>query len=109
MLFAELASFTHTFNLLPSKGRESDDDSFRLHFFELLEIDVADPFMPQLYVSTGSMALGIHCRFHLARIEDKHLTFISTASDNRTFFFNEAPSVVDENLHALFQNLADQD
>ena len=46
MLFVELASFTHTCNLLLIKGRESDDDFFRLHSFELLEIDAVDPFMP---------------------------------------------------------------
>mgnify|MGYP007109642940 CR=1 FL=1 len=46
MLFTELASFAYTCNLLLSKGRESDDDSFDLHAFHLLEIDVADPFVP---------------------------------------------------------------
>ena len=44
MLFTELASFAYTCNLLLSKGQESDDDSFDLHAFHLLEIDVADPF-----------------------------------------------------------------
>ena len=46
VLFAELAGFTYTCNLLLGKGRESDDDSFRLHSFELLEINVADSFVP---------------------------------------------------------------
>ena len=45
MLFTELAGFTYACNLL-GKGRESNDDPFRLHSFELLEIDVADPFVP---------------------------------------------------------------
>ena len=31
--------------LLLYKVGESDDDFFRLHSFELLEIDVADPFV----------------------------------------------------------------
>ena len=31
--------------LLLYKVGESDDDSFRLHSFELLEINVADPFV----------------------------------------------------------------
>ena len=46
VLFAELVGFSHTCNLLLGKGRESDDDSFRLHSFERLAIDVAHPFMP---------------------------------------------------------------
>ena len=45
VLFSELAGLTHACNLLLSEGRESDDNSFRLHSFELLEIDVADPFV----------------------------------------------------------------
>ena len=61
MLLAELASFTHSGNLLLCKSRESDDDSFRLHSLELLEIGVAYPLEPQLYVGVGSLALGIHC------------------------------------------------
>ena len=46
MLLAELASFTQSNNLLLYKGRESDDDSFRLYSFELLDIDVAYRFVP---------------------------------------------------------------
>ena len=46
MLFSELAGLTHACNLLLSEGRESDGDSFHLHSFELLEIDVAYPLVP---------------------------------------------------------------
>ena len=60
MLFAELASFAHASNLLFGEGRESGDDSFRLHSCELLEIDVVNPFVPLLYVGVGSITLGIH-------------------------------------------------
>ena len=42
LLLSKLTGCTYAFNLLLSKGRESDDDSFRMHAFELLEIDVAD-------------------------------------------------------------------
>ena len=61
MLFVELACFAHTDNLRLSKSRKSDDESFRLHSLELLEIGVAYPLEPQLYVGVGSLALGIHC------------------------------------------------
>ena len=106
MLFAEFSGFAYTCTLFLDKGRESDDDSFGLHSFELLEIDVADPFMPQLYVGVGSMALGKHCRFHLVRVEDEHPTLSATASDKSTFFFDEASSIVEANLHAVFDYLA---
>mgnify|MGYP000550673338 CR=1 FL=1 len=109
MLLAELASFTQSNNLLLYKGRESDDDSFRLHSFELLEIDVADPFVPQLYVGVGSMALSKHCRFHLVRIEDEHSSFSSSASYDSAFLFDEAATFVELNLHDLFHDLADRD
>ena len=57
MLFAELTGFTYTCHLFFGKSWESDDDSFRLHSFELLEINVADPFVPQFHVGVGIMAL----------------------------------------------------
>ena len=38
MLFVELASITHSGNLLLCKDLESNDDSFRVHPFELFEI-----------------------------------------------------------------------
>ena len=46
VLFSELTSVTYASNLLLSEGRESDGDSFHLHSFELLEIDVAYPLVP---------------------------------------------------------------
>ena len=46
MLLAELARFAYTFNLLLFVCRESDDDSFRFHCFEFVEIDVADSLVP---------------------------------------------------------------
>ena len=70
---------------------------------------MANPFMPKLYVSVDSMLFGKHCRFHLMRIEDEHLTFSLTVSDNSVFFFDEAPSVIEVNLHAMFHILADVD
>ena len=42
MLLAELARFAYTFNLLLFKSGDSDDDSFRFHCFEFVEIDLAD-------------------------------------------------------------------
>ena len=65
--------------------------------------------MPQLYVGVGSLAPSIHCRFHLVRAEDEHLTFSPTASDKSTFFFDEASFVVEMNLHALFHYLTNWD
>ena len=106
VLFAELASLTYTYNILLSESREFDDDSFQLHSLELLEIDVAYPLVLQLYVGVGSLALGIHCRSQLVRVEDEHSTFSPTTSDKSAFFFDEASSIVEANLHALFNYLA---
>ena len=94
MLLAELAGFTYTCNLLLSKVRESNDVSFLLQSFELLEIDVA---------------LCEHGHFYLVQLEDKNSTFPSTTSDNSTFLFNEATSVIELDLHALLHNLVDWD
>ena len=105
VLFVELIGFAYACNLLLGKGWEFDDDSFRLHSFELLEINVVNPFVSQLYVVVGSMALGIHCRLYLVRIKDENPTFSSTASDKSCFFFNEASVVVEVNVHALFRYL----
>ena len=55
------------------------------------------------------MALAKHCRFHLVRLEDKHSSLSSTLSDNPAFLFDEAPIVVEANLHAPFHDLADRD
>ena len=106
VLFAELRSFTYACNFLFGESRESGDNSFRLHSLKLLEIDVAYPLVPQLYVSVGSLALGIHCRIHLVRVEDEHLTFSPTPSDESAFFFDEASSIIEADLHALFDYLA---
>ena len=110
MLFSELTGLTDACNLLLSESQEFDDDSFGLHSFELLEIDVAYPLVPQLNVGVDSLTPGIHCRFHLMRVEDEHLTFSPTTCDKSvTFFFNESSSIIEANLHALFHNLADRD
>ena len=106
MLFPELAGFAYTCHLLFSKIRESDDDSFRLHPFKFLEIDVADSFVPQLYVGVDFPAHCIHNRFHLVRVEDEHPTFSPTPSDESAFFFDEASSIIEADLHALFDYLA---
>ena len=37
------------------------------------------------------------------------MTFSSTAGNKSTFFFDEASSIVEANLHALFENLANLD
>ena len=70
MLFAEMAGFACTCHFLFGKGEEFDDDSFSLHPFGLWEIDVADSFVPHLYVGVGFMAFGIHGCFHLMRVEN---------------------------------------
>ena len=65
MLLAELAGRTYTFNLFLLECRDPDDDSFRLHCLELLEVDMANPLVPQLYVGVGFGAFCKHGRFHL--------------------------------------------
>ena len=70
---------------------------------------MAKSFVPQLYVGLSFMALGKHFRFHLVRIENEHPAFPSSASDNSAFLFNEAPSIIEVSLHALFHNLVDRD
>ena len=75
--------------------------------FELLEIDVTNPFLPQLYIGVGSMTLGKHCQFHLVRIESEHSTFSSIASENLAFLYVETSSVIEPNLHALLHHVVD--
>ena len=62
----------------------------------------------ELYVGNNFMALGKHCRFYLVRIEDDHFAFSSSASDDSAFHFDEAATIVESNLHALFHDLADR-
>ena len=109
MFLAELASVAHSENLLLCKNGESNNDSFRLHAFELVEIDLADSFVSYLYVGVGFIALCVHCCFYLIRLEDKHPAFPLTTSNESTFFFNEAASVIEPDLHVLLHNLADRD
>ena len=60
VLLAELARFAYTFNLLLFECRESDDDSFRFHCLEFVEIDVVDSLVTWLYVGVGFHALCEH-------------------------------------------------
>ena len=103
MLLSELACFTYAFNLLFFECWESDDDSFQFHCLYFLEIDVANSLVPQLYVGIGFGAFCEHGRFHLVCIKNKH------AHDDSTLFFNEAPALVESDLHPLLNNLADRD
>ena len=89
MLFAELAWFTYTFNLLISEGREFDEDPFRLHPLKLLEIDVADYLVSQFYVCVRFETFHIHSQFYLFRIKDVHAAFSSSSSYESALFFNE--------------------
>ena len=49
-LFAELARLTYASALSFCKIQESDDNSFRLHVLELLEIDVVDSLVLQFQI-----------------------------------------------------------
>ena len=109
MLFPELASWTYTFNLFMFEGWEPNDDSFQLYPLELLEVDIANSFVPYLYVCIGFGAFSKHGRFHLVRIENEHSTFPSTTSDELAFLLDEATTLVEMDLHPLLQNLADWD
>ena len=106
VLLSELASFTHSFNLFLFEGREPDDDSFRLHRLELIEIDVANSLVPQLYVGIGFRAFCEHGRFHLVRMKNKHAALSSYPRDDSARFFNEALVLVELNLHPLLNHLA---
>ena len=109
MLLAELARFTYTFNLLLFEGWELDDDSFRLHALELLEVDMVDSFMSKLYVSMSFSAFCKHGLFPLVRMKNEHLALFSSVSDESAFFRDETTSLVESNLHALLHNLVDKD
>ena len=110
MLLAELTRFANTFNLLLFECRESDDDSFRLHRFEFVEIDVANSLVPQLYVEVGFRTFHEHGGFHLMQIENEHSTLSSSTRDDSAFFFDEAaPVLVESNLHPLLNHLVDRD
>ena len=43
------------------------------------------------------------------QIENKHLALSSSTRDDSAFFFDEAPFLVESNLHALLNHLADRD
>ena len=109
MLLAELARFAHAFNLLFFECRESDDDSFRLHCLNFVEIDVTNSLVPQLYVGIGFGAFCEHGRFHLVRIENEHSALSSSVHDYSTLFFDETTALVESNLHPLLNNLANED
>ena len=104
-----MRGYTHTFNFMPLKGWESDADSFRLHALEPLEVDMVDCFVPYLYVRDGFMAFRKHNRFHLVRVEDEHLALSSSASNEAAFLLNEVASVVEADLHTLFQYFTNWD
>ena len=106
-IVCELIRFTYTYHLLFGKSRESDDDSFRLYSFELLEVDVANSFVPQIQVSFDYEAFCKHSQLHLILLEDEHLAFSSTVRYWFAFFLNKAHIIIESYLHALFDNLAD--
>ena len=95
VLLSELASFTHSFNLLLFEDQELDDNSFRLYRLELTEIDVANPLLPQLYVRIVFGAFCEHGRFHLVWIENEHSALSSSTRDKSALFFNEATALVE--------------
>ena len=107
VLFAELAGFTYTRNLLLGKCRKSDYDSFRLHPFKLLEINVDDLLVPRFQVGFDFHAVCEHGGLHLARLEDEHSAFSTTVRYDLIVFFNEALFIIELYLHTLFDNLAD--
>ena len=109
MLLSELACFTYAFNLFFFECWESDADSFQFHCLYFLEIDVANSLVPQLYVGIGFRAFCEHGRLHLVQIEDEHSALSSSACDDATLFFDEAPVLVESNLHPLLNHLADRD
>ena len=43
------------------------------------------------------------------RVEDEHPALSSSARDDSAFFFDKAPFLVESNLHALLNHLADRD
>ena len=67
MLFTNLAGFTYACNLLLGKYWEFDDDPFRLHFFELLEVDVAKSLWLNLLCHNSMSASAL---WPLANISD---------------------------------------
>ena len=108
-LLSKLARFTYAFNLLLFECWESDDDSFRLHRFEFVEIDVANSLVPQLNVGLGIRAFCEHGRLHVVRIEDDHPALSSFLRDDSALFFDEAPVLVESYLHPLLNHLAERD
>ena len=108
LLLSELC-FTHSFDLFLFEGRELDNDSFRLHRLELIEIDVANLLVPQIYVLIGFGAFCEHDRFYLVRNENENSALSSSARDNSALFFYKATALVESYLHALFNHLVDRD
>ena len=90
------------------EGRKSDYNSVRLHRTKPLEVYVADSLVPQLDVCLGFETFGLHGRFYLIRIEDKHAAFSPPLSYESAIFLEETTFVVETNLHALLHDLADR-
>ena len=58
-----------------------------------LEVDVADPLMPQVDIQFDFLSFGEHCSAYAISFEDEHPPFSSPLCDDLSFFFNEATKV----------------
>ena len=70
---------------------------------------MANSLVPQLYVGVGFRVFCEHGGFHLVRVEDEHPALSSSTRDDSAFFFDEAPFLVESDLHALLNHLANRD
>ena len=70
---------------------------------------MADSLVPELYIGIGFRAFREHGGFHLVRVEDEHPALSSSTRDDSAFFFDEAPVLVESDLHSLLNHLADRD
>ena len=106
VLLPELASFTYL-GLLAAELRQSINHMFRLHFLKLLEVDVADPLVPQVDVPLNLLSFCKHNTANIIRFEDKHPPVSAPLPNNLAFFLDEAPEMREPDLHPLVDDLPD--
>ena len=71
---------------------------------------MANSLVLELYVQIDFGTFCEHGRIHLdMRIENEHLALSSSASDESALFLSEGTALIESNLHALFNKLADRD
>ena len=81
MLLPELASFTYL-AFLATELQLSKYHLFRLQFFKLRKVDVADLLVPQVDIRFDLLSFHIHHGANIIDMEDKHPPFSAPTCDD---------------------------